>query len=133
MLARVNPVDRILDDVFGVPFERRYIANHNYVLPVDIIENEGGYTVRVNAAGARAEDVRINVSEGNILEVTATFKENDRKYLLREIPSGEVARRFKLPQEVQADNEIEGRIVNGLIEFDLPYRAKGRVSIRISH
>lgn len=133
MLARVNPMDHILYDVFGAPFERRYTVNRDSILPVDIIESEGGYTVRVNAAGANAEDIKINVTEGNILEVAATFKENDRKYLLREIPSGEISRRFKLPQEVQADSEIEGRIVNGLIEFNLPYRAKGRVSIRISH
>ena len=129
-----NDINRIFDNFFGAPEKPSFtqIGFRSALVPIDILEGETGYVVRINAAGVNPQDVKISVEEDGVLDVSILFNGDQGKYLLRELPQGEVTRRFKLPKDVQVQ-EVEARALNGIIEFDLPYKARtGKVSIKIS-
>ncbi len=110
-------------------------------LPIDMWETTDSLVVRAPLPGARADDQSLEVNvEGNILtiraqvlgaeegEEPATSPPSDQagsqagrgvRWLVREIPRGEVSRVVELPVQVDADR-ASARFVNGMLELTLP-------------
>ncbi|MDP8923103.1 MAG: Hsp20/alpha crystallin family protein [Chloroflexota bacterium] len=117
-------------------------------LPIDMWETADSLVVRAPLPGARADDQSLDVSvEGNVLTIRAQIlagadEEREEagqagptgatgqtgpagqvgrgvRWIVREIPRGEVSRVVELPAQVDADR-ASARFVNGMLELTLP-------------
>jgi len=114
-------------------------------LPIDMWETADSIVVRAPLPGARADEGSLDVSvEGNVLTIRAQIlagadEEHDQaapgqgnptnadpgqagrgvRWIVREIPRGEVSRVVELPTGVDADR-ASARFANGLLELTLP-------------
>ena len=113
-------------------------------LPIDMWETPESIVVRAPLPGARPDDESLEINvEGNVLTIRAQLlggaEEGEEagapgqaarggqagqagrgfRWLVREIPRGEVSRVVELPVQVDADR-ASARFVNGLLELTLP-------------
>lgn len=89
---------------------------------VDVVENEGDFTVSVELPGVRKEDVRITVADG-VLTIRGEKKmDAERKtdnFHRIERSFGAFERSFTLPTSVQHDR-IDANFSNGLLTVVIP-------------
>jgi len=101
--------------------------------PTDLFECENGYVLRMEVAGMRREDLRIEFAQ-NVLTITGTRVESSKhsKLALRrlEISYGPFKRSVCLPGLVDADH-IEASYENGFLEVLLPKSSPRRTSINV--
>ena len=105
-------------------------------LPIDMWETADSIVVRAPLPGARADEGSLDVNvEGNVLTIRAQVlagADDEReeggqpgqagrgvRWIVREIPRGEVSRVVELPVQVDADRAT-ARFANGLLELTLP-------------
>lgn len=88
--------------------------------PVDIHEQDKNFSIVAELSGVSDEDLEITLDD-NILTIKAEkeVKNKDKNYCRKEINSGKMERKFKLPNSINKD-DIEADLNNGLLEITLP-------------
>lgn len=95
---------------------------------VDVSEDEKQYTLTVELAGARKEDVAVEVHE-NVLTIRGEKrsereeKEEQRRYVERSY--GSFARSFSLPSNANAES-VHARFEEGVLTVEIPKREEAK-------
>lgn len=116
-------------------FQRALSRDESYRPPVDIHEDESGFTLDVEIPGLSPEEIAVDVEKG-VLTVRGERKlgrEGEREgYRRVERYYGSFSRSFALPDSVDAD-AIEAKAELGVLSLRLPKRASSgarRIEIR---
>ncbi len=90
--------------------------------PVNITENEKGYSLDVVAPGFEKTDFKVNLDQ-NTLTVSAEkkdeLKQENNKHIRREYSYRSFKRSFTLDEKIDAAG-IEAKYVNGVLTLNLP-------------
>ena len=90
--------------------------------PVDITEDEKGYTIDVELPGVKKEEVKVSV-EGGVLSISGECKaekeEKDKKYHRLERSYGSFTRSFAVPEGASSD-KISAVFKDGVLSVRLP-------------
>lgn len=93
-------------------------------LALDIVENEGAYTVTTALPGVNADDIKVNLHE-DVLTISAeipqrtTEQKDGERVLLRERTWGKFSRSVRLPNAVNGES-VEATFDNGVLTLTLP-------------
>lgn len=97
-------------------------------VPVDVIEHDDVYLVRVALPGVRPEQATVTL-QGHMLtirgELSASEAGKGLRWLMHEIRTGPFYRTLSLPSEVDADQST-ARFRQGILELTLPKRMSVR-------
>lgn len=124
--------NNMVDELFnGLPvlFNEGYnsLTTQGYV-PVNIKENEAGYSVDVVAPGFEKTDFKINL-DNNILTISAEKKTEEKseteKQIRREYSYKSFKRSFTIDEKIDA-TAIEASYVNGVLRLNLPKKTEVR-------
>ena len=113
--------DSFLDDFFW-PDRSRLNTSKVFHAPVDVIEGEKDFQLKVDLPGVKKEDIDISVKEG-ILTISAEKKEENisenSKYTRTERVHGSFSRSFSLGDTIDSD-KIMANLADGVLEVSLP-------------
>lgn len=137
-IARFNPIQDIvnLQDAFERAFDFRWPPTSvspenkaNYRLPLDVFEEDHGYTIFASLPGVSPEHIKINI-EDDVLSIQAkvpasAFGEN-AKALWRERRLGTFQRQIRLPAPVKRE-AITAETVDGVLQLTLPKEENAQV------
>jgi HSP20 family protein len=98
--------------------------SHDYILSVDIQEEDDAYVLSALVPGLKAEDLNIQVEE-DVVSVEGKFNADERQYLVRELPHGSFRRSLRLPVELDAA-KAEAKITDGVLTLRLPKAESAR-------
>lgn len=124
--------NNMVDELFnGLPvlFNEGYnsLTKQGYV-PVNIKENEAGYSVDVVAPGFEKTDFKVNL-DNNILTISAEKKTEEKseteKQIRREYSYKSFKRSFTIDEKIDA-TAIEASYVNGVLRLNLPKKTEVR-------
>ena len=128
--------NNIVDELFnGLPvlFNDGYnsLTKQGYV-PVNIKENESGYSVDVVAPGFEKADFKVNL-DGNILTISAEKKTEEKseteKQIRREYSYKSFKRSFTIDEKIDAAG-IEAKYVNGVLTLNLLKKEEVKPSVQ---
>ena len=110
-----------LEDFFW-PAEGTTSLTKFFTAPVDIIETDKEFRLKVDLPGVKKEDINISVKEG-VLTITAERKEEsvdeNSKYTRTERHYGSFTRSFSLGETIDPD-KIMANLSDGVLEVSLP-------------
>lgn len=118
MLALLNQFDDLLSDEL---FQARR-SKAVFSPAVDIMETKGGYRLKADLPGFRAEDIEISVENGSLLlsgERKMEVAEEKDGYRHRERTYGRFRRTFTLPKGVDVE-AIRANVQDGVLVLDIP-------------
>lgn len=98
------------------------LENESWIAPiVDIYETEDDYFLTAQMPGVSKEHIKIKLEDGSlILMGRIDFKTiQNRKYILKEIESGNFFRRFKISNGID-ESKIDAKFDNGILNVKLP-------------
>ncbi len=87
-------------------------------LPVNVREEDNGYTLTAVVPGLKADDLNIQVLDG-VVRIEGEYKLDDGDYMLAELPNGKFRRTLRMPASVEAD-KVEAKIKDGVLILRLP-------------
>jgi HSP20 family protein len=93
-----------------------------YAPPIDVHEDQDGYTVSASLPGVKPEDVNIQYQQGMLTISGDTSMEETREqgtWHIRERRQGHFSRSITLPDSVNADR-AEANFENGVLKLHLP-------------
>jgi HSP20 family protein len=91
--------------------------------PVDVLETQDEYLVKLDLPGVKADDVNVEVNE-NVLTISGSrVAEETGQAQLVERPYGSFVRTLTLPQGVDSDS-IEAGYQDGVLELRIPKPAE---------
>jgi HSP20 family protein len=91
--------------------------------PVDVVETQDEYLVKLDLPGVKADDVNVEVNE-NVLSISGSrVVEETGQAQLVERPYGSFVRTLTLPQGVDSDS-IEAGYQDGVLELRIPKPAE---------
>jgi HSP20 family protein len=110
-------MDRMLDETYNdaSPAEREML------LALDVQANEEGYTITALVPGLDADDLDLEILK-NTVTIRGQFKSTEQentKYLMSELPSGNFSRSVTLPTDIDA-SKVEANIKNGMLSLYVP-------------
>lgn len=111
----------VMDEMFKDWMGGSQMVN-KMVPPVNIRENENGFTVELMAAGLKKEDFNIEVDNELLTisaEIKAENKEENGKFTKREFGLASFKRSFHLPETVNEEN-INAVYRDGILKLTLP-------------
>lgn len=123
----VHPIDAAFDDFFRGVFARPAGAvrsgDTRTAFPMDVVEDDRGYTVHADIPGVKKEDIQISI-DGNRVEIATTVKRerearDGERVLKVERAQGAVGRTFTLASEVDAGT-AQAKYADGVLELVLP-------------
>jgi len=91
---------------------------HDFTLPVDIHEEADAYVLNALVPGLKAEDLKVQILE-DVITIEGGFKDDEKEYLVRELPHGSFRRTLRLPVELDA-GKSDARITDGVLTLRLP-------------
>jgi HSP20 family protein len=103
-------------------------AANNNGYPADLYETDEQVVLEMAVPGVKVEDLDISV-EGRQLFVRGklpTSEDGNRRYWVKNIPTGEFTRTVTLPNGVNTDN-VEANVQHGLLHVALPKVAEAKV------
>jgi HSP20 family protein len=110
------------------------LAGETWQPAVDIFETDSALVVRLEMAGVRAEDLKVNV-DGEVLRIRGMRRTPDREPVQRlhqmEIAFGPFETALRLGVPFDRDG-VAARLEDGLLEVRLPKRAPVRVEVETS-
>jgi HSP20 family protein len=122
ILAMRDEMDRLFEDAFGNQQGARLQETGNFGFPVDVHEDQHGYTIEASIPGIQPEDLDISITE-NVLTISGQSKaEQSResgRYHVRERRFGRFSRTITLPQGIRAD-AVEADYENGILRIQVP-------------
>lgn len=88
---------------------------------VDIYETQDDYFLTANMPGVSKEDIKIKLEDGHLVIMgRVNFDEAaNRKYVLKELESGNFYRRFKISEGID-EAKIDAKLENGILSVVLP-------------
>ena len=93
---------------------------------VDVVEEKGGYRIRLDLPGIDEKAVQVRFDDGELLvEGERAASGNGVAYVVRERPKGAFRRGFRLSEAVDADH-IEARYDRGVLEIRVPIVDRSR-------
>jgi HSP20 family protein len=99
----------LIDDAKG------YVSSGLFNPPVNIKEDDKGYTISMLAPGFKKENFQVK-SENNVLEISAKCsEESEAKWIRREWVMGDFSRRFTIKGDAD-QNSISARYEDGVLE-----------------
>ena len=116
-------MEKIVDTIKS-PENRPRVSFGGFNPRVDITEDEKNIYFEIEVPGVRKEDVKVKVSDDNIISIqgekklekkedeSKTFYRNERQY-------GDFNRSFQLPELVDA-TRIEAKYENGILNLSVP-------------
>lgn len=123
MAAMHHAMHRMFDDtmVEQAPSEREML------LAVDVHAAEDAYEITALVPGMSAEDLDIEVLN-NTVTIRGEFKsdgDDEKKYLVSELPCGKFGRVITLPTSTDA-SKVEAVIKNGVLSLHVPKAEEDR-------
>lgn len=97
---------------------RRWVENEQHALGVNIREENDAYILSALVPGLKAEDLNIQVLD-DIVRIEGEYKQDEKEYLMQELPRGSFSRTLRLPASVDA-NRVEAHIADGVLTLTLP-------------
>lgn len=142
LIARHSVFDDFFRDFapgfFVRPVGSAYAAEAEQPAPirVDVAETAGGYAVHAELPGVAKDDIHVTV-DGDLVTLRAEVKPEARreegtspdgagpnvKWLRLERRTGQMARSFRLPEEVDSA-KAEAKYDNGVLRLSLPKKAE---------
>jgi len=92
---------------------------------VNVEDTDKLYKVTAEVPGFDKENLKVNISDDNILTITGEQKKEhieeakDKKYLRTERVFGRVQRSLRLPQNIEK-NKVGANYLNGVLHIDVP-------------
>jgi len=90
----------------------------DHYLPVNVREEDDGFTLTAVVPGLKADDLNIQVLDG-VVRIEGEYKLDDGDYMLAELPNGKFRRTLRMPASVEADT-VEAKIKDGVLTLRLP-------------
>ncbi len=125
MVSLSDVMDRMLSRAFVHPYDAFDTASYwdgTRAMPIDVIEDKDGYTVKASVPGIKPEELDINI-ENNVVTIRAERKAEDNKdeneVRWQERYYGKLERCFTLPVEVDAD-KVKAELEHGVLKLSLP-------------
>ena len=103
---------------------RRWAANNERTLGVNIREQDDAYVLSALVPGLNAEDLNIQVLE-DVVRIEGEYKADETEYLMQELPHGSFNRTLRLPTVIDAEN-VEAKITDGVLTLTLPKAESAR-------
>ncbi|GAB4467274.1 MAG: hypothetical protein Kow0070_30580 [Anaerolineales bacterium] len=97
---------------------RRMVENEQHALGVNIREEEDAYILSALVPGLKAEDLNIQVLD-DVVRIEGEYQQDEKDYLLQELPRGSFSRTLRLPAPLDADR-VEAKIADGVLTLTLP-------------
>jgi len=116
-----------MDRMFGNAFVRpsNLLApswDTTRAMPIDVIENAEGYTVKASVPGVKPEELDINI-ENNVVTIRAERKAEETKdenaVRWQERYYGKLERSFTVPVELDV-NKVKAELEHGVLTLTLP-------------
>lgn len=137
-----NEVDRVFHEFndFFAPSRLNWEQFDNLSLApsMDIIEDKDHFSVQLEMPGMDEKDIKVSIAD-NVLSITgekSTSKKNeDKKYVSREISYGKYERSITLPSTVDI-NKAKATFKKGMLWVDLPKKEEakgGSRDIKVEH
>jgi len=105
-------IERDIGSVIGSTCKKAF----GYGSPVDIKEDQEGYTLLFDVPGVDRKDITILVDDGTLIVKGERNIGDDETY--RERSSGEFSRSFKLPDNVNRE-DVKAKLASGVLEVRL--------------
>jgi HSP20 family protein len=122
MLAKYSDVDPFEDFWRGF----NLLSPQKTQPPVNILERQGGYEIRMLVPGYSKSDIKIS-AEAGMLRVSAEKKASDEKPLYKEFSISRFERRFTLPESTNRE-AIAASCEDGILVVNVPLRNKESMS-----
>ena len=114
---------------------RRWAANKERTLDVNIREQDDAYILSALVPGLKAEDLNIQVLD-DVVRIEGEYKQNTpqsgsgdeadgTQYLMQELPHGSFNRTLRLPTVIDAE-KVEAKITDGVLTLTLPKAESAR-------
>jgi HSP20 family protein len=111
----------IFDELFN-SLPSNFETVNSTVAPVNISEDEQGFTLELNVPGRNKEDFKLNVENG-LLTISHEKKEEAenkaQKFVRKEFTYSSFKRSFTLDEKINAE-AIEAKYENGILRIALP-------------
>lgn len=123
-------MERVFDSVLGRTFGTmlRNGATEKFLPTLDLAETVEGFEIDVDLPGVKAEDVKLELHDSQLIISGKRERVSDRKdknFHYVERSSGSFVRTVVLPSEVDSD-KIEAHYENGMLHIKLPKSAKSQ-------
>jgi HSP20 family protein len=117
----------LFKDPFFQNFENAFETSRFIKTPeTKVSKTETEYKIQVSVPGLTKEDLKILVKEG-VLSISFTKEESDENdYFV-----GSFVKSYNIPDDVK-EKDIEGKVVNGILELILPVDKKKPIERLIS-
>jgi HSP20 family protein len=117
----------LFKDPFFQNFESAFETSRFIKTPeTKVNKTETEYKIQVSVPGLTKEDLKILVKEG-VLRISFTKEEGDEKDYFVE----SFVKSYNIPDDVK-EKDIEGKVVNGVLELTLPVDKKKPIERLIS-
>ena len=121
LTAMRNVMDRFMDESFRENPEL-WTRSGEYMLALDVAEDDDSYTVKASMPGIDPNDVEVTLSD-NVLTIKGQIaeekEEEGKRYHLKERRFGTFSRSLTMPATVNAD-KVEATQENGVLTLHLP-------------
>lgn len=92
---------------------------------VDIYENANEYLVLADVPGVGSDSVQIRFEDGELSILARRGSTNGGQFIGNEIYDADFARRFSIPETVDAE-KIDAKLQNGVLHLVLPKASRAR-------
>ncbi|HZS76727.1 MAG TPA: Hsp20/alpha crystallin family protein [Ktedonobacteraceae bacterium] len=137
MLTRYDPFREMLSlrDAMNQLFEQSFVRptfgiNTAGILsaPIDVLETEQGYSVKVLLPGVKPEDIDLTVRQNTLTikgQYTSNVENKQGNWLVREIGESSFERTVTFDKPIDAD-KVETQYENGVLTIFLPIHEASR-------
>src|SRR5260221_7298794 len=117
MITLREAMDQVFNDNY---FRNRESRQQVWQLPVDAHATEDAIVIEADVPGLKPEELEVTL-EGDTLTIRGELKNQpqDRKYLLRERPSGHFERTLTINTPID-NGKVEAHFENGVVQIVLP-------------
>jgi HSP20 family protein len=134
-LMRYDPLREVLslreaaNRFFAQSFVRpAWLITDTALAPMDLIENEQGYQVKVKLPGVKPEAIELTVRQNTLTlkgQHSSTKEEKKENWVVKEIRSGSFGRSITFDKPIDAD-KIDTSYENGVPTISVPYSEAGK-------
>jgi HSP20 family protein len=133
LLRLQNEVDRLFGDFtdFFSPTQFKkweQFDNLNLAPSMDVVEDKDHFSIQLEMPGMAEQDIKVSIAD-NVLSITgekSTSKKNEnKKYVSREISYGKYERSISLPSTVDI-NKAKATFKKGMLWVDLPKKEEAK-------
>jgi HSP20 family protein len=125
-LDEIERLQSRINDLFDYPSypARRGLFDRAMSPPIDVTENDDGYTVTCDLPGVDKKNINLSIAS-NVLTIKGEKKEESlkegRKVFRKETWEGSFQRTISLPAEVD-NTKVEAEVKDGVLKIRLPKR-----------